>query len=435
MSFWLPALVLVFSAAAFVAWPLLRRARRPGPEDPLADPDVMVRALYQDRVDELAQESGSGRLDDDTRAEVEAELGANLLAEYRSDRRPAAHQADPAGDESTPPSAPGSAPRLAPAAGLGPWLLAALLPVFGVVVYLSVGEPTAGAVAGATAVLRLDPAVDRAELERWRQRLERRVAGEPEDRQSWYLLGITRLQLDDFAAAAEALSRAQSQDEPDAHVDLYWLQARYLAAGGQLDSMSRGIADRLLARQPNQPMVLEMLALQAFRQEDYRSAVGYLNRALMNDLDESRAAALLAGLAEARSRLGELQPSVEVDISAADGAPQDATLFVIARPPGGGMPYAVVRRPAALLPLSVQLDDTVSMNPALQLSQAGAVEIVVRLSRSGAPAAGPGDWEWHSDTLALAETDAPVRLVVRLLPPATPEHPAHPARKGGPQGT
>jgi len=427
MSFWLPAMALVLSAAAFVAWPLLRRARRPGPEDPLADPDAMVRALYQDRVDELAQESGSGRLDEDTRAEVEAELGANLLAEYRNDGRPAARQADPAGDGSTPGSTP--------APGLGPWLLAALLPVFGVVVYLSVGEPTAGAVAGATAVLRLDPAVDGAELEQWRERLERRVAAEPEDRQSWYLLGITRLQLDDFAAAAEALSRAQSQDEPDAHVDLYWLQARYLAAGGQLDSLSRGIADRLLARQPNQPMVLEMLALQAYREEDYRSAVGYLNRALMNDLDESRAAALLAGLTQARSRLGELRPSVEVDISAADGAPQDATLFVIARPPGGGMPYAVVRRPAALLPLSVQLDDTVSMNPALQLSQAGPVEVVVRLSRSGAPAAGPGDWEWRSDTLALAETDAPVRLVVHLLPPAAPEHPVHPPRKGGPQGT
>ena len=182
-------------------------------------------------------------------------------------------------------------------------------------------------------------------------------------------------------------------------------------------------------------MVLEMLALEAFRQEDYRGAVGYLNRALMNDLGEARTAALLAGLAQARSRLGELRPSVEVEISAADGAPNDATLFVIARPPGGGMPYAVVRRPAALLPLSVRLDDTVSMNPALLLSQAGPVEIVVRLSRSGAPAASPGDWEWRSDTLALAEADTPVKLVARLAPPAAPAKTGHRAGEGGLQGT
>ncbi len=426
MSFWLPALGLVLAAAAFVAWPLLRRPRASGPEDPLADPDVMVRVLYQDRVEELARESGRGRLDDDTRAEVEAELGANLLAEYRG---AAAGPKDGLERGSEKAQSGAAAPS-----GLVPWLLAGLLAVTGVVVYLSVGEPTAPSVAGATAVLRLDPSVDRAEIERWRGRLEQRVAREPDDRQSWYLLGIARLQLDDFSAAAEALSQAQTQDEPDPHVDLYWLQARYLAAGGQLDSLSRGIADRLLARQPNQPMVLEMLALEAFQKEDYLSAVGYLNRALMNDLGETRTAALLAGLAQARSRLGDLRPSVEVEVSAEEGAPQDATLFVIARPPGGGMPYAVVRRPAALLPLSVRLDDTVSMNPALQLSQAGPVEVVVRLSRSGAPAAGPGDWEWRSETLALTEAEAPIRLDARLAPPVAPVQPAA-SDTGGLQGT
>ena len=98
------------------------------------------------------------------------------------------------------------------------------------------------------------------------------------------------------------------------------------------------------------------------------------------------------------------------------------------------MPYAVVRRPAALLPLSVRLDDTVSMNPALQLSQAGPVEVVVRLSRSGAPAAGPGDWEWRSETLALTEAQAPIRLEARLAPPVAPVQPAA-SDNGGLQGT
>lgn len=408
MTFWLPALLLVLVAAAFAAWPLLRRSTRPAVENPLADADAMVRALYQDRIEELGSESGAGRLDDETRAEVEAELGANLLAEYQRELAPRA--ADPSPGERS-------------ASGYAGWLLAALLPLAGLAVYLSVGEPTATEVVGAAVVLQLDPVAQTAELERWRERLGRRVADEPDDAQSWYLLGIARLQLGDFGAAAEAFSRAQSRQSPDPNVDLYWLQARYLAEGGQMDSLSREIADRVLAGQPNQPMVLEMFAIEAYRREEYLAAVGFLNRALLNDLGENRTAGLLAALAQARSRLGGLHPSVEVEISAAQGAPAEATLFVIARPPGGGMPYAVVRRPAALLPLTVHLDDTVSMNPALQLSQAGSIEVVVRLSRSGAPAAGPDDWEWRSDIVPLQEAQAPVKLVARLESPRGPAQP------------
>jgi hypothetical protein len=80
------------------------------------------------------------------------------------------------------------------------------------------------------------------------------------------------------------------------------------------------------------------------------------------------------------------------------------------------MPYAVVRRPANLLPLSVRLDDTVSMSRELQLSDASEFEVVVRLSRAGAPTAAPGDWEWRSEVLQVADLTEPVRLKADLAP-------------------
>ena len=402
MTFWLLVCALALGAAIFAAWPLLREKSSAAGTDPLADADAMVRALYEDRLSELGSEAQAGHLDDATRVEVEAELGANLLADYQREDEPAT--AAPESLNGRPPLMTG-------------WLVAALLPLAGLAVYFSVGEPTASDIAGASVVLQLDPAAERPQLEDWRDRLARRVAREPEDNRSWYLLGIARLQLADYPAAAEALSRAQTLDGPDPNIDLYWLQARYLAAGGQLDDQSHAIAQRLLSGQPNHPVVLEILAIDAYRKEDFRTAVTYLNRALMNDLGDARSLALLSGLAQARGQLGDLVPSVEVDISAADSVPPGSTLFVIARPPGGGMPYAVVRRPAALLPVSVTLDDTVSMNPAVPLSQAGPVEVVVRLSRSGAAAAAADDWEWRSETLELAEQQAPLELSARLEPP------------------
>ncbi len=409
MTFWLLVCALALGAAIFAAWPLLRQKISGVATDPLADADAMVRALYEDRLSELGSEAQAGHLDDATRVEVEAELGANLLADYQREDGSAT-----AASESL-----NGRPAL-----LTGWLVAALLPLAGLAVYFSVGEPTASDIAGASVVLQLDPVAERPQLEDWRDRLARRVAREPEDTRSWYLLGIARLQLAEYPAAAEALSRAQALDgpvrgDPDPNIDLYWLQARYLAAGGELDGQSGAIAQRLLSGQPNHPVVLEILAIDAYRKEDFRTAVTYLNRALMNDLGDARSLALLSGLAQARGQLGDLVPSVEVDITAADSVPPGSTLFVIARPPGGGIPYAVVRRPAALLPVSVTLDDTVSMNPAVQLSQAGPVEVVVRLSRSGAAAVGADDWEWRSETLDLAEQQAPLKLSARLEPPVS----------------
>ena len=401
--FWILAIGLLVAAALFVAVPLLR-APAGDRSGRAAAADQTVRALYQDRLAELEAEAAAGRLDPEVREQVMQELGANLLDDYRE------LEVASAVDRETVREAAGGAGRLA-------WVLALLLPLGGVGVYWLVGEPTASAVAGASVVLQLDPDADRAEIEAWQSRLARRVGSRPDDAQSWYLLGSTRLQLGDFSPAAEAFARAHAITGPDPVIDLYWLQARYLAQGGTLDADTREIAERVLARRDSHPLVLEMYAIDAFRRGEYQASVTYLNRALNNDLGQAQLLALLGGLERARAEMGALQPSVEVAVSAAAGAPRDALLFVIARPPGGGIPYAVVRRPAGLLPLSVHLDDTVSMNPDLPLSSAPVIEVVVRLSRSGSPAAQPGDWEWRSDPLVAADLAVPLTLSAILLAP------------------
>jgi cytochrome c-type biogenesis protein CcmH len=420
---WLLAAAMLAAAVAFVAVPLVRStraARASGsalPADPESPNARLARAIYRDRVAELEAESAAGRLDPDVKGQVLEELGTALLDDYEELEAAGARGAS-AGSAGT------RAPRFA-------WALALLLPVAALGLYWSIGEPTAASITGAIKVLSLDPERERPELERWRSRLERRVEQKPEDAASWFLLGGTRLQLGQFDRAAEAFARAAAINGPDPVVDVYWLQARYLAAGGGFDAGSREIAERILGRESNHPVVLELYAIDAFRQGDFRAAVGYLNRALMNDLGEGRVRALVAALEEARAQMPPLKPSVAVEVSAPAGAPPDATLFVIARPPGGGMPYAVVRRPATLVPLTVNLDDTVSMNPALPLSAAAGFEVIARLSRSGMPAAQPGDWEWRSAPLTTAELTEPVRLQAVLAAPAAPADSAAPALPPG----
>lgn len=396
--FWFAACLLLLSAAAFVLWPWLRQRRAGSGRD--EDRAAMLGALYRDRLAELEAEAAAGQVRAEDRTELVEELGANLLDELHGRPEPA-------------PSA--SRPQRGPARALA-WIGAALVPLLAVAVYLSAGEPGADRVVGAVQVLRLDPREQRDEIESWQERLADRVASRPDDAQSWYLLGVTRLQLGAYDQAAAALAQARELAGSDPTLDIYWLQARYLAGNGALDAQSRQVAEGILERQPNQPLVLEMFAIDAFHRSDYRQAVEFLNRALNGPLPASQQAALLAGLERARAEMAPLVPSIDVAVSAPPEAPRDATVFVLARPPGGGMPLAVARRPAALLPLSVRLDDAASMSPAARLSDAARFEVVVRLSRSGSPSAAPGDWEWRSAVLDAPRDAEPLSLEAELAP-------------------
>ena len=386
--FWLLAALLGLAAAAFAAAPFFR-AGRSG-----AARAETLRELYRQRLDELDDEARSGVLEAGQRQALETELGRTLLSEH--------------GDEAPAAKAPKG----------WAWLVAGIAaPLAAIALYLSIGEPDAPMLVGAAQVLSLDPAEHRIELDRWRALLGQRVQQRPADAGSWFLLGRIYLTDQDYDAAASAFERAHALTGEDPGIDLSWLQARYLAAGGRLDEGAVAIAERILAHTPNQPMVLEVLGLEAFRRADYREAVALFNRALSGSLEALPREVLLAGLKAARARLGDLLPAVDVAVTATALPPGGATLFVIARPPGGGMPYAVLRRPASQLPDTFRLDDAVSMNPAMPLSMAEEVEVVVRVSQVGTATAHPGDWQWRSPPLSLADAQAPIALQAELKPP------------------
>lgn len=392
--FWLWAALLALAAAAFAAAPFFLSGRSG------IERAATLRALYRQRLDELDDETRAGLLEASERQAMEAELGRALLGEFDA-------------------KAPVAKAPAAKASRGWAWLIAGIAtPLAAVVLYLSIGEPDASMLSGASHVMRLDPAEDRIELDRWRALLGHRVQRREDDAGSWFLLGRIYLADEDYAAAAAAFERAHALAGEDPAVDFHWLQARYLAAGGRLDEGAAAIAERILAQTPNQPMVLELLGLEAFRRADYREAVALFNRALANPLDPLPRRVLTTGFAEARARLGDLLPAVDVSVTAKAQPPEGATLFVIARPPGGGMPYAVLRRPASQLPDTFRLDDAVSMNPAAPLSMAEQVEVVVRISRAGTATAHPGDWQWRSKPLAVANAEALIALQAELKPPS-----------------
>ncbi len=418
MSFWFVAVLLMTLAVGFCL-PLWRTARQARPSR--AAREAYNAGLYADYEQELADDS---TLDADTKVALLADKARQLIddsehLEQSAQREDASHGL-----------LRGAHPLLK--------YLSVLLVVAGsLVTYFELGTPGAQQLKQAREILNLpslaqlqgsadsagadSAGAESAEAKKLRTLtagLRTHVERSPDAAGSWYLLGIGELKLGSYSESANAFEAAHNLVGADANLDLYWLQARLLADKGQLSDATKVIAARVLATQPNQPMVLNMLALAAFRSADYAQAVGYLNRALSNNIPQQQRELLASGFAQARDSLGVAGPTVDVALEVASERPADAVLFVIARPVGGGMPFAVVRRPADGVPAQVRLDDAVSMNPANPLSAAQDVEIVVRLSLTGQPQAAPGDWEWRSDPLKLQDLAAPAELRAELNPPS-----------------
>jgi cytochrome c-type biogenesis protein CcmH len=104
---------------------------------------------------------------------------------------------------------------------------------------------------------------------------------------------------------------------------------------------------------------------------------------------------------------------VRVRLDPADATlPGDATVFVIARQPGGPpMPVAVQRHPVSALPLDIMLGDGDSPMPTQPLSALDSVELVARISRSGDASRDADDLESAPVRVTLPARD-PVELVV-----------------------
>jgi cytochrome c-type biogenesis protein CcmH len=73
-------------------------------------------------------------------------------------------------------------------------------------------------------------------------------------------------------------------------------------------------------------------------------------------------------------------------------------LFVLARDPAaGGPPLAVQRRTSAEIPLTIELSERDAMVPTHTIASVPRVQVVARLSRSGAPQASSGDFYGQAD--------------------------------------
>ncbi len=172
-------------------------------------------------------------------------------------------------------------------------------------------------------------------------------------------------------------------------------QASFLAAGRQLDAEAASWAQQALALQPMNRAALGTLGMAAFERQDFAEAVSYWGRMLALETPGTPGYDMLSSVIANARELGglasEVAPqepligvNVVVDIDPTLTLEDSPTVFVLARPAGVSqrMPTAVVRIDAPQFPLSVTLDDAVSM-AGQRLSDLEQADLEVQLTYTG----------------------------------------------------
>lgn len=367
-DFWiLSALLLVLGMLA-VAWPLWRHHRQNA-----VDRTGLNVALYEERVAELEAQVAAGEISTQQR-DASLEEASRLLLEDTA-------QAD---------NRQGQKKRG------GPWVLivsAGILPVVVVGLYLSWGNP-----AGLALYRELQDSPEPSSLDDMINRMQRITEVQPQNGEAWYMLGRAYISAQQPEEAVQAFGNSLERlgERPEVLAQL--AQARFFAAGNELDTEAVAALDKALELDPDEPTALGLLGIAAFEAEDYSGAVGYWRRLLASIPPNSAGAqAIQGGINRALERMGEPVPEqgeqadgavirVRLELSEEVRAQLDdtAVVFLFARDPNGPpMPLVARRFALSELPADVSLSSSDAMLPDVRLSEGQSLELIARVSPDG----------------------------------------------------
>lgn len=323
------------------------------------------------------------------------------------------------------------------------WLArASRVPALGLVAGLALATFALYRMVGAPAAL--DPAARVAPetLQDAIAQLEAKLQGDPAQADGWRLLGRAYASAQEPAKSRDAYARAAalSPDDPDVLAEA--AESRALAAPGHhFDEQAVALLRHALDVQPTHQRARWFLGI-AQRQAGDAAAAAATWQPLLAVVDAKAAAPLREQIDLARKDAGlpplpvaplpaspsatttapALQVRVSLDpaLAARVRLRGDASVFVIARVPGGPpMPVAAEKHAVSELPFTASLDDGDSPMPTRKISGLQEVELLARLSMSGDATPQPGDLQSPPLRVRLPAT-GPVELVIGAAATTTP---------------
>jgi len=286
------------------------------------------------------------------------------------------------------------------------------------------------------------------------EKLAERLEEKPDDAKGWEMLGRSYVVMERYDEAMPAFAKAVelTKDQPDAELISSYAETIAMTKEGLLT----GKPDELLAQamkiDAKHPKTLWLVGLSAVQKGDYPTAVQHWEMLLTqlppdsegaqsvtehiaelkrNMIDTTGGIAANSSMAEAEAPAAASKPtqtnaadkpvqltiSVTLDEKLKAQAASNDTLFVYARAAQGPrMPLAITRKQVKDLPITVTLDDSMAMMPAMKLSSVSQVIAMARVSKSGSAMTQSGDIVGESEALDLSKINTVSVIINQQVP-------------------
>lgn len=424
MVFWLIAALLVLAALFFLLPPLLKSRGK----DLIARDELNV-TIFKDQLAELEQDLSAGILTQEQYDIARHDLERNFVQD--------------AGSEGN--VAPSSADRLV--GRITAVAIALLVPVVAVSLYSLLGSGERGLNPQQAAAEADMPTQNNAETLRDAvAKLQARVQEQPEDVESWVMLGRSHYFLQQYKEASGAFAQASkllNDEDPDILAD--YADTLAMANERNMLGLPYQLLQKALSIKPGHEKSLWLAGVAAYQAQDLKSTLGYWEQLLLvfprgseefmqmlDNVNEIRATLGLdvsGGMAgngvenpaaiadEGNAMQASISGSVRLDDALLSQAAPTDTVFVFARAASGPrMPLAILRMQVQDLPMNFTLDDSMAMSPQMKLSSFEQVVVGARISKAGDAMPRSGDLEGSFGPLTVGDAGSVELVINRVVP-------------------
>lgn len=267
------------------------------------------------------------------------------------------------------------------------WLLLLLVPAVSVPLYLNLGDTLA---------------LEKAQLQQNATEIHDKIPGliahlqqNPSDLQGWLMLGKSYVFLQDYPKAAQVFAKLYQLQPENLEVILNYADNLAMSRDGQLAGEPAALIEKALTLEPNNNEALWLAGMAKMEAGDYQQALNYWQK-LANQLpaDAEGLGQVQAMIAEATAQANtpKTEIAVKVTLDTTLKAQANQTLFVYAQAvTGPKMPLAIVRKQVSDLPLSININDSMAMQPNLHLADFKQLKIIARISKTGDASTQKGD--------------------------------------------
>ncbi len=372
--FWLIIAVLVIIAVLIVVLPLLKSA--PAIAD---DSEQQNIAIARQRLHELKQQ-----LEDGVLTEEQYQLQYQELQQCLNDDL--AYK-----------------PQTTAANSNGRWVIPVILlnlPLFSVFLYFDLADPNA--LQKQQVQQQQSSNID--EVNRLIPQIIERLKQNPDDLQGWFMLGRSYKFVERYQEAAKVFGKIYSLQPENPEAILNYAETLAVINNGKLSGEPANLAYKAVRISPDNKDALWMAGLAKAQEGDNAQASQYwqkLIEQLPADSDSvNQIRQMLVELGEQPSaqpavsdNAVNIHVQVAVDEAVKNSLQAGQVVFIYAQAVSGPkMPLAIVRKQVADLPISVDLNDSMAMQPNIKLSDFKAVKIIARVSKSGTATTQQGDF-------------------------------------------